>query len=106
MRGYLDLLKRMTMKAAQDQKRHPLYLVRAWGVAAGSSILLGACLYRRIRHPDWTGGQAVAVLWPMYVVGVVSICGGWLLRDANKTLRTPAALAGKAGIVSRLDPSQ
>jgi len=42
----------------------------------------------------------------MYVVGVVSICGGWLLRDANKTLRTPAALAGKAGIVSRLDPSQ
>src|SRR5215475_6707434 len=105
MRGYLDLLKRMTIRAPQDPERHPLYLVRAWGVAAGSLILLGACLYRRIKHPDWTGGQAVAVLWPVYMVGAFSICSGWLFRDANKTLRTPAALAGKAGIVSRLDPS-
>jgi len=105
MRGYLDLLKRMTIRAPQDPERHPLYLVRAWGVAAGSLILLGACLYRRIKHPDWTGGQAVAVLWPVYMVGAFSICSGWLFRDGNKTLRTPAALAGKAGIVSQLDPS-
>src|SRR5215467_155067 len=105
MRGYLDLLKRMTIRAPQDPERHPLYLARAWGVAAGSLILLCACLYRRIKHPDWTGGQAVAVLWPVYIIGAFSICSGWLFRDANKTLRTPAALAGKAGIVSRLDPS-
>jgi hypothetical protein len=96
MRGYLDLLKRMTVRTPRNQERHPLYLVRAWGVAAGSLILLGACLYRRIKHPDWTGGQAVAALWPVYLIAVVSICSGWLFRDANEALRTPAALAGKA----------
>jgi hypothetical protein len=96
MRGYLDLLKRRTVRTPQDQERHPLYLVRAWGVAAGSLILLGACLYRRIKHPDWTGGQAVAALWPVYLLAAVSICSGWLFRDANAALRTPAALAGKS----------
>ena len=96
MRGYLDLLRRMTVRTPHDRQRQPLYLVRAWGVAAGSLILMGACLYRRIRHPDWTGGQAVAVLWPVYLVGVGSICSGWLFRDATETLRTPAALAGEA----------
>jgi hypothetical protein len=96
MRGYLDLLERMTVRTPRNQERHPLYLVRAWGVAAGSLILLGACLYRRIKHPDWTGGQAVAALWPVYLVAVASICSGWLFRDANEALRTPAALVGKA----------
>src|SRR5215831_16372199 len=107
MTSDIDLSERTERtQTSQGQERCSQDLVRAWAVAAGSLILLGACLYRRIRHPDWTGGQAVAVLWPMYVVGVLSICGGWLLRDANKTLRTPAALAGKAGFVSRIDPSQ
>jgi len=120
MRGYLNLLKGITVRAPQDQER-PLYLVRAWGVAAGSLLLSGACLYRRIRHPDWTGGQAVAVLWPVYLVGVLSIFSGWIFRDANGKQHTPAAREGKngpdayyprhrtregLGIVSCLDPSQ
>jgi hypothetical protein len=96
MRGYLNLLKRMTVRTTQAQECHPLCLVRAWGVAAGSLILLGTCLYRRVRHPDWTGGQALTVLWPVYLVGVMSICSGWLFRGANETLCTPEALAGKA----------
>jgi hypothetical protein len=93
MRGYRDLLERMTTRTSQDQEPHRLYHVRAWGVVAGSLILLSACLYRRVRHPDWTGGQAVAVLWPIYLVGIVSICSGWLFRNADGTLRTPAAPA-------------
>jgi hypothetical protein len=97
MHGDRDLLKRMRTRTPHDQQRHPLYHVRAWGVVAGSLILLSVCLYRRMRHPDWTGGQAVAVLWPVYLVGIVSICSGWLFRDANGMLRTPAAPTAKAG---------
>jgi hypothetical protein len=96
MRGYLNLLKRITPKTPQDQERYPLYLMRAWGAAVGSLILLGACLYRRMRHTDWTGGQAVAVLWPVYLVGALSICSGWLFREASATGRTPAPRAGKS----------
>lgn len=105
MRSYRDLLKRMSTRAPQEKERHPLYVVRAWGVVAGSLILLSACLYRRIRHPDWTGGQAVAGLWPVYLVGIVSICSGWLFRDADGTLRTPAAPAEKPAQRSSPMPS-
>jgi hypothetical protein len=68
-------------QTTQGQERRSQDLVRAWAVAAGSLILLGACLYRRIRHPDWTGGQALTALWAVYLAGAVSICGGWLCND-------------------------
>jgi hypothetical protein len=37
------------------------------------------------------------MLWPVYLVGVASICSGWLFRDVNGTLRTPATPAEEAG---------
>jgi hypothetical protein len=42
---------------------------RYFGVAA----LLGASLYRRWLHPDWTGAQALAALWPVYIAGAISV---------------------------------
>lgn len=50
---------------------------------AGTLVLLGACLYRRLRHPEWTGGQALQVLWPFYLAGALSICTAWLFNDAK-----------------------
>jgi hypothetical protein len=51
---------------------------------AGTLALLGACLYRRLRHPEWTGGQALQALWPIYLAGVSSICIGWLFNAKGK----------------------
>ena len=86
MHSDLDLLKRMELSGApHDQDHCALHPVRFWGVAVGSLILLGACLYRRIGHPDWTGAQAVAAFWPIYLVAGVSICSGWLFGDATMT---------------------
>jgi hypothetical protein len=70
-------------QASRGREHRSQGLVRAWAVAAGSLILLGVCLYRRIRHPDWTGGQALAALWAVYLAGAVSICGGWLCHDPS-----------------------
>lgn len=82
MTSDIDLSERTEpTQTSQGQERRSQDLVRAWAVAAGSLILLGACLYRRIRHPDWTGGQALASLWAVYLAGAVSICGGWLCDD-------------------------
>jgi len=86
MHGDLDLLKRVELTGApQDQDHRALHLVRFWGVAVGSLILLGACLYRRVKHPDWTGAQALAILWPIYLVAGISICSGWLFSNATMT---------------------
>lgn len=46
-------------------------------VVAGALFLLGACLYRRVWHPEWTGGQALAVFWPLYLAAASSIFFGW-----------------------------
>ena len=80
----IDLHEREARTQASRGREHRSQnLVRAWAVAAGSLILLGVCLYRRIRHPDWTGGQALAALWAVYLAGAVSICGGWLCHDPS-----------------------
>ncbi len=45
----------------------------------GALLLFAACGYRRIWHPDWSGGQALAALWPVYVVGCVPILARWAM---------------------------
>lgn len=55
------------------------------GAVAGMVVLLGACLYRRWLHPDWTGAQALAALWPVYIAGAVSVCAGWYFNTAAST---------------------
>jgi len=88
----LDLLARKEpTPTPAGHARHAPDVVRTWAVLAGFAILFGTCLYRRIRHPDWSGGQALAALWPVYLAGVVSICSGWLFKDGSVV---GAALAG------------
>jgi len=46
---------------------------------AGATLLFGACAYRRIWHPQWSGGEALAALWPFYAIGGGAIFVRWLL---------------------------
>lgn len=54
---------------------------------AGALILFGACLYRRLWHPEWTGGQALEALWPFYLAGALPICIAWYFGDAENGCR-------------------
>jgi hypothetical protein len=51
----------------------------------GALLLFAACGYRRFWHPDWSGGQALAALWPVYVVGCVPILVRWAIPWAART---------------------
>ena len=57
--------------------RRTRHFLTVSAVVAGALFLLGACLYRRIWHPEWTGGQALAALWPLYLTAASSIYLGW-----------------------------
>jgi hypothetical protein len=35
----------------------------------GGLLLFGVCGFRRIIHPDWSGLQALATFWPLYLTG-------------------------------------
>lgn len=53
-------------------------------VVAGGIGLLGACLYRYVAYPDWTAGEALETLWPLYLAGALSLVLGWLIeREAT-----------------------
>jgi len=49
----------------------------------GALVLAGACVYRRVWRPDWTGGEALEALWPFYVAGAVSVASRWLVKDSK-----------------------
>ena len=49
-------------------------------IAAGALVLLGACVYRHVARPDWTAGEALEVLWPLYLAGALSLVLGWLIE--------------------------
>jgi hypothetical protein len=82
--GYLDRLGRKERaRPSEIQWQRAQYLLRVSIATAGTVILLGACLYRRVRHPEWTGGQALEALWPLYLAGAASICTAWLFGNAR-----------------------
>jgi hypothetical protein len=39
----------------------------------GGLLLFGIGGYRRLWHPDWSGGQALVTLWPLYLAGAAPI---------------------------------
>jgi hypothetical protein len=45
----------------------------------GALLLFAACGYRRIWHPDWSGAEALAALWPVYVLGCIPILLRWVM---------------------------
>jgi len=82
--GNLNRLDRKEQaRPSQLQRQRALDILWVWAASAGTLVLLGACLYRRLRHPEWTGGQALQVLWPFYLAGAMSICVGWIFSDAK-----------------------
>jgi hypothetical protein len=82
--GYPDRLGRKKQaRPSQVQRQRAPYLLRVSVATAGTAILLGACLYRRVWHPEWTGGQALEALWPIYLAGSASICAAWLFGNAR-----------------------
>ena len=53
-------------------------------IVAGGVGLLGACVYRYVAYPDWTAGEALGALWPLYLAGALSVLLGWLIdREAT-----------------------
>jgi hypothetical protein len=53
-------------------------------VVAGGLSLLGACLFRYVARPDWSAGEALEALWPLYLAGALSLVLGWLVeREAT-----------------------
>jgi hypothetical protein len=80
----LDRLERKERsKPSQVQWQRAQVLLCLSAATAGTLVLLGACLYRRARHPEWTGAQALEALWPLYLASALSICLGWLFSDGK-----------------------
>ena len=53
-------------------------------IVAGGIGLLGACVFRYVAYPDWTAGEALEALWPLYLAGALSLVLGWLIeREAT-----------------------
>jgi hypothetical protein len=53
-------------------------------IIAGGIGLLGACLFRYVARPDWSAGEALEALWPLYLAGALSVVLGWLIeREAT-----------------------
>ncbi len=53
-------------------------------IVGGGLGLLGACLFRYVVRPDWSAGEALEVLWPLYLAGALSLVLGWLVeREAT-----------------------
>ena len=79
-----------TVRAAHALARPRWRMLRASrlvDVAAllGGLVLFGVCGYRRLWHPEWSGLQALANLWPLYVIGgapIVAWWVGWLRASA------------------------
>jgi len=74
----------------------PLFANR--GAALGALLLFAIWGYRRICHPDWSGAQALAFLWPVYVVGVLPILVRWALAQpwGSRTLEWAGAARSRA----------
>jgi hypothetical protein len=48
----------------------------------GGLLLFAICGYRRIWHPEWSGAEAMAMLWPVYVVGGLPILTRWAIAQS------------------------
>src|SRR5262249_50079061 len=73
-----DLTRRAVSTARQPWRMGFLPSADVAAVA-GAMLLFGACAYRRIWHPLWSGGEALAALWPFYAIGGGAIFVRWLL---------------------------
>lgn len=48
-------------------------------IVTGGALLIGACAYRIFVRPDLPSPEAMAALWPYFLVGTVALYLGWLM---------------------------
>jgi hypothetical protein len=78
-----DLIAKAKLSRLRDRRAQSCLCIS--GAVFGVAALLGASLYRRWLHPDWTGAQALAALWPVYIAGAISVCTGWYFNTGTST---------------------
>jgi hypothetical protein len=71
------------LRALLRERHRERHILAVSAMLAGALITLGACLYRRVWHPEWVGGQALQALWPFYIAAALSLYFGWRLSDAG-----------------------
>ena len=54
--------------------------IAAYLIAGGTVLFLASYVYRRFWHPYWTGSYAMQELWLSYIVSLVMVIAGWLLK--------------------------
>jgi hypothetical protein len=79
--GQIEREKWLRLPSLKSRRMQELLIGSA--VIAGALCLLGACAYRRVWHPEWTGGQALQALWPFYLAAALSIYCGWRFNHAR-----------------------
>jgi hypothetical protein len=55
----------------------------------GGFLVFGAFIFRVFIHPEWTTGEALAVLWPFLAFGTAILTLGWLI---DRTAASAAAV--------------
>jgi hypothetical protein len=84
------------------QTRHAGQLLNVAAVLGGL-LLFGIGGYRRLWHPDWSGGHALVTLWPLYLAGAAPILlrwMGWPRSPEAKQDVTAEAEADRAGDIA------
>jgi predicted membrane channel-forming protein YqfA (hemolysin III family) len=74
------------VRALADSARAAVDLVAASLMLLGGLLMLGAYVYRVFVHPEWTSHEAVAALWPFFVVGSATLMLGWLVDRREPTI--------------------
>jgi hypothetical protein len=52
-------------------------------IIAGGALLVGGWAYRVFVRPHMPWGEAMALLWPIFLAGAVALLAGWLLDRAE-----------------------
>jgi hypothetical protein len=72
------------VKALARAARAAIDLLAAILILLGGLLMIGAYVYRVFIHPEWTSEQALASLWPFFLVGSATLMLGWLV-DRRET---------------------
>ena len=52
-------------------------------IIVGGALLVGGWSYRVFMRPDLPSAEAMALLWPFFLVGLVALLAGWLVDRAE-----------------------
>jgi hypothetical protein len=58
-------------------------VVAATLIVLGGFLTIGGLVYRVFVQPEWTFGEALYTLWPVFLVGTASLMLGWFVDRAE-----------------------